>query len=131
MKNVTKKTAALLALIMMITAVISLVSCGNGSDGGENNGVSNDSSSKWKASEGLAYEVIEENGEKTCIITGIGTCRDTEIVIPQTINGLRVSAVAEGAFKVDRVSYAPAADGEGTEPAQSEEQTAEEEVDAQ
>jgi len=46
-------------------------------------------------SEGLAYEVAEE---KTCVITGIGTCTDTDIVIPQTIEGFTVVGIKSRAF---------------------------------
>ena len=46
-------------------------------------------------SEGLAYEVSEE---KTCVITGMGTCTDTDIVIPQTIEGFTVVGIKSRAF---------------------------------
>ena len=117
MNTTTKKIAALLAVIMLLTSCAMLVSCGNGST--ENNDTNN-TDQALPASEGLAYEV---NDDGTCTITGIGTCKDTEIVIPQMIEGHRVSAVAEGAFKNAVVDYAPYADGEGAEPEQNEEQS--------
>lgn len=117
MNTTTKKIAALLAVIMLLTSCAMLVSCGNGST--ENNDTNN-TDQALPASEGLAYEV---NDDGTCTITGIGTCKDTEIVIPQMIEGHRVSAVAEGAFKNAVVDYAPHADGEGAEPEQNEEQS--------
>lgn len=46
---------------------------------------------------GLAYEVCEDDSSK-CVITGIGSCTDKNIVIPAYINGMRVCAIAEGAF---------------------------------
>ena len=44
---------------------------------------------------GLAYE-LNDNGGVT--ITGIGTCEDTEIAIPKTIDGYSVTAIADKAF---------------------------------
>ena len=46
---------------------------------------------------GLAYQVNED--EKTCTITGIGTCTDTQIVIPKEINGYIVTEIGVQAFK--------------------------------
>ena len=47
-------------------------------------------------SEGLAYEVNEDG--TTCTITGIGTCTDTDLVIPKTINGYTVTGIGYTAF---------------------------------
>lgn len=47
-------------------------------------------------SNGLAYEVNADGA--TCTITGIGTCTDTEIGIPDTIDGYKVTAIGENAF---------------------------------
>ena len=47
-------------------------------------------------SNGLAYEVSADG--TTCTITGIGTCTDTEIGIPDTIDGYKVTAIGENAF---------------------------------
>lgn len=48
-------------------------------------------------SDGLAYEE-NTNHPGTLVITGIGTCRDEHIVVPYTINGKRVTAIAASAF---------------------------------
>ena len=48
----------------------------------------------WKESEGLAYKV--SSGK--CTITGIGTCTDTQLVIPSTYDGLPVTGISESAF---------------------------------
>ncbi len=49
-----------------------------------------------KPSEGLELEL---NGDGTgCIVKGIGTCTDTEIVIPLNYNGLPVVEIANKAF---------------------------------
>ena len=43
------------------------------------------------ASEGLSFEL---NDSKTgYIVTGIGTCTDTEIIIPSKYNGLPVTSI--------------------------------------
>ena len=47
------------------------------------------------ASEGLAYELVGDS----YTVTGIGTCTDTEIIVPSRYNGKRVDEVASGAFK--------------------------------
>ena len=44
---------------------------------------------------GLSYSI---SNSKTCTITGIGTCTDTDIVIPTEIDGYRVVRIAEKAF---------------------------------
>ena len=48
-----------------------------------------------KPSEGLAFSV--SNNEAT--LTGIGTCTDTDIVIPTTYNGYPVLYIAQSAFR--------------------------------
>ena len=47
------------------------------------------------ASIGLEFT---SNGDGTCIVSGIGTCTDTEIVIPAAYNGERVTGIGESAF---------------------------------
>lgn len=46
-------------------------------------------------SEGLSYY---ENNNGTCTINGIGTCTDTDIIIPSLINGFIVTTISSGAF---------------------------------
>ncbi len=52
-----------------------------------------DSSTSYSV--GLAYT---SNGDGTCYVSGIGTCTDTEIVIPSKIDGVPVTAIGEKAF---------------------------------
>ena len=47
-------------------------------------------------SEGLQYTVNSDKA--TCTVTGIGTCRDTELNIPCDIDGYTVTAIKENAF---------------------------------
>ena len=47
-------------------------------------------------SEGLAFAVNEDG--KTCTITGIGTCTDTKIYIPERIEGYSVTCIGQQAF---------------------------------
>ena len=47
-------------------------------------------------SKGLSYSVNEDR--TTCNITGIGTCTDTDGVIPVAIDGYAVISVNESAF---------------------------------
>ena len=46
-------------------------------------------------SKGLSYKLV--NGEYT--VTGIGTCKDLDVVIPKTYNGKPVTGIGEYAFK--------------------------------
>ena len=48
-----------------------------------------------KFSEGLAYEEVLGK----CIVTGIGTCKDTDIVIPEEYNGKPVVGIKEKSFQ--------------------------------
>ena len=47
-------------------------------------------------SQGLAYKV--NFGTQTCSITGIGDCKDTDVVIPSMIDGYTVTKIANNAF---------------------------------
>ncbi len=49
------------------------------------------------ASEGLAFTLSDDG--KYYIVSGIGTCTDTEIVIPDTHEGLPVREIGSGAFE--------------------------------
>ena len=46
-------------------------------------------------SEGLEFT---SNGDGTCTLIGVGTCTDTNIVIPYECNGMTVTAIGERAF---------------------------------
>lgn len=47
---------------------------------------------------GLIYELSESEDEAYYTITGIGTCTDTDIIIPSTYEGLPVTKIGEYAF---------------------------------
>ena len=46
-------------------------------------------------SQGLVYKAISET---ECVISGLGTCADTELIIPAYMDGLAVTGIAVGAF---------------------------------
>ncbi|MBQ2908594.1 MAG: leucine-rich repeat domain-containing protein [Clostridia bacterium] len=52
---------------------------------------------KKEPSVGLSYKV---NGDsKTCTITGMGTCTDSDLVVPESIDGYTVKSIANSAFQ--------------------------------
>ena len=86
-----KRFISIILILCMLSVL--LVSCGNSdtdTDDGKQSLVS-------QYSLGLAYEVSEKNANE-CIITGIGSCTDKNIVVPPYINGMKVVGVKEGAF---------------------------------
>ncbi len=71
----------------------------NDSDTGddtEQDGGNTDEEETVIASEGLAYELLEDD---TYAVVGIGDCMDTEIVIPSSYNGKAVTSIGEAAFE--------------------------------
>lgn len=48
-------------------------------------------------SQGLTYEFNDE--DKTASVTGIGTCKDTDLVIPSNVDGYTVTKIASKAFR--------------------------------
>ena len=56
----------------------------------------------YKPSEGLTYEQVnigdEENPEMVYYVSGIGECKDTQIIIPATYEGLPVLGISPRAF---------------------------------
>lgn len=86
MKNKMAKALILvLAIAFSFTLFTACSTLGDANNGGTQN-----------YSKGLAYAVNEDG--KTCAITGIGTCKDTKVVIPETIEGYTVTSIGEFAF---------------------------------
>ena len=93
-----KAISLILAALFCITL---LASCGAGENPDSDKEIS--IGSLVGMSEGLEYQV-NENNPSTCTITGIGTCTDTVIKIPSSIDGKMVTGVAAGAFAVSNES---------------------------
>ena len=91
------KKYIIITMIFAILASLLLVSCGNISDPNSDSESTNDKTEVLEfsntPSEGLEFSMIDE---KTCKITGIGTCTDTMVHIPSEINGLIVTEVRAG-----------------------------------
>ena len=81
-------------LLILCTLSMLLASCGNSNDN-EDDGKQHAIGVQY--SKGLAYEKCE-NDASTCVITGIGSCTDKNVVIPSSINGMRVVGIKDGAF---------------------------------
>jgi len=72
-------------------------SVGNNSDGGGNNADGDEKPIPQIGSVGLAYEVNDDG--VSCTIVGIGSCHDTEIIIPTVIDGYAVTSIGYAAFE--------------------------------
>ena len=46
-----------------------------------------------RPTKGLEALNFTSNGNGTCYVSGIGTCKDTDIVIPSVYNGMRVTSI--------------------------------------
>ena len=68
----------------------------NGNYWYSNNGIPTPWIGTTAGSKGLTY--ARHTSGQTCMITGIGTCTDTDIIIPEYIDGYRVTEIGEGAF---------------------------------
>ena len=49
-------------------------------------------------SEGLQYDMKNQNGETVYVVSGIGNCKDTDVYIPPTYRGYPVVAIGKEAF---------------------------------
>ncbi len=49
-------------------------------------------------SQGLSYQIKTENGKTFAVLTGIGTCAATEIIVAEYYNGYPVTQIGEKAF---------------------------------
>ncbi len=84
MKNKLQTMRKMLAIFLALVCALSIVACG----GNDNSG---------KVSEGLEFT---SNGDGTCSLSGMGDCKDTNIVIPSTSpDGDKVTAISQGAFQ--------------------------------
>lgn len=91
-----------LSLLVMLAMLLSLAACsggGNGGDGGENTPTRTPPA---PPSEGLEYELRSTNFGNYYVVTGMGTCTDTLVVIPDTYNGQPVRGIADGAFYAEK-----------------------------
>ncbi len=84
-----KKLVGLLGLLFVTATAVGLAGCG-GDDGGDDDVI-------LTPSEGLSYMLID--GGATYEVAGMGSCLDTEIVIPSVYGGKFVTSIAYGAFE--------------------------------
>ncbi len=90
------KKYIIFTMILAIVASLLLVSCGN-TDNQKGDESTNDKTEALEfsetPSEGLESYPIDD---KTCMITGIGSCTDTMVRIPSEIGALKVTTVCTG-----------------------------------
>lgn len=72
----------ILSIVVCFSAAISLAACKNGANSG---------------SKGLEFTADGEN--KTYTVSGIGQCKDKDVVIPATYDGKPVTAIGKNAFR--------------------------------
>ena len=70
---------------------------GEGDPSGEGPGEDETPDEEPPSESGLTFELHSDG--YTCYVSGIGTCTDTEIVIPDYYNGLPVTNIGGSAFK--------------------------------
>ena len=51
-----------------------------------------------RPTKGLEALNFTSNGNRICYVSGIGTCKDTDIVIPSVYNGMRVMSIGNVRF---------------------------------
>ena len=98
MKN---KIKSILLLMLIVPCLFLFVACGkdNGNQNGSNNNnqTGNEDDSNVKSySEGLAY--VLSSDETYYIVTGIGSCEDSKVVIPSTYKNKPVKEIKAKAF---------------------------------
>ena len=90
----TKLIKPLIFILTITLSLATLFGCG-GNNGGDNGGGSS-VDKKPTQSQGLEYEINDDN--QTVTITGLGTCTDTHLVITDEIDGRKITAIGETAF---------------------------------
>ena len=93
-----------LSFLLMLCLLVSLCACGGNAGGSDQDNGGNQGEQPGDevhtqdtvVSQGLAYPVNADG--KTCTIPGIGTCKDSNVVIPAVIDGYKVTSIGNGAF---------------------------------
>lgn len=96
------KKRMLFTLTLLLCILLLLPSCSEKQDPAPTPTAANTSAATTEApalkeAVGLEYKVNADN--KTCVVTGIGECRDTDLLIPSVIDGYEVVEIAGNAFK--------------------------------
>ena len=91
-----KITRLVLIAILLLALTVVLASCNEGEEPETEGTAQGTQAVTVRESAGLAFR---SNGDGTCTVTGIGTCTDTDLVIPRTSpSGDAVTGVKEKAF---------------------------------
>lgn len=90
-----RRILALLLSLIMIASIFTLAACDEGAGGGSEGGGDTPNVSPTP-SEGL--EITTNYDRSQSVVEGIGTCTDTDIVIPSSYKGLPVTGIVGSAF---------------------------------
>jgi hypothetical protein len=90
MKKLIKFLTIVLCLVLLSSCMLACGEKGDGDDG--------DGQPTYTASEGLELELTNNDEESFAIVKGIGTCSDSVIYLPETYQGVKVTAISSTAF---------------------------------
>ena len=97
MKRLHVWLVAAIAIVMAAVMTVAFVGCDSaGTPSGGNTGGSGGSGAPMTQSTGLAFEKIEDT--ETYAVVGLGSCRDSKVVVPATYKNKPVAAINATAF---------------------------------
>ena len=93
----TVRFAWLICLVLLVSALMFTACRGKNNNQEVTSDTTASTEESKQPSEGLTF-LLNEDG-KSCSISGIGTCTDTDVVIPDTYMGIPVTIIGDSAFQ--------------------------------
>lgn len=101
-----KRTLSLLLCLCLVLTTLAMAACNGTPDGGDGLSALPKREPPAPPSEGLEYELKTTAFGSYYEVTGMGSCTDTLVVIPDTYNGQPVRGIAAGAFHAKKAAPA-------------------------